>query len=119
LVSPLGVVPFDMRPQVACLDVTGFTTLHPTHERTVVVMNHRVFHKVVLLWKSGPTVRDIALEWPLARVDSYVVHQVVFLRKSGPTVGGIALERSFTGMNPLVLSGIVRPHLLAALLEPA
>jgi hypothetical protein len=83
------VVPLDVLFQIVGLDVAGFTSLRGAHERTVVVVNHRVFHKVVLLRKSGPTIRDIALERPLAR------------------------------MNPFVLSGIARRHFFAALPEPA
>jgi hypothetical protein len=49
LVCSLSVVPFDMRLQIAGLYVAGLTVLRSTHERTVVVMNHRVFRKVVLL----------------------------------------------------------------------
>jgi hypothetical protein len=98
LVSSLSVVPFDVLLQIAGLDVAGFTVLRSTHERTVVVVNHRVFLKVVLLRKSGPTVRDIALERPLTGMGSHVNQQVVRLRKSGPTVRDIALERPLTGM---------------------
>jgi hypothetical protein len=48
LVCSLSVVPFEVLLQVVGLDVAGLTSLHPAHERTVVVVNHRVSRKVVL-----------------------------------------------------------------------
>jgi hypothetical protein len=119
LVSSFGVVPLEVGLQSTGRDIAGLTFLHGTHERTVVVVNHRVFRKVVLLRKRGPTIQDIAFVRSLSGVGSGVVHQVALLRKSGPTVGGIALERPLARMNPFVHVDIFRRHFLAALPEPA
>jgi hypothetical protein len=90
LVSSFSVVPFEVSLQSTGLDVAGLTVLGSTHERTVVVMNHRVVRPVLLLQKSGPAARDVALVRPLTR------------------------------MSPLVLGGVARTgRLLATLFNPA
>jgi hypothetical protein len=75
-------------------------------ERTLAGVDLHVIHQVVLLRKSGPTTRNIALEWPLTGVGSHVNHQVLMLLKSAPTVRDVAFVRTFTRMSPLMLSGM-------------
>jgi hypothetical protein len=120
LVSLLCVVALEVRLQVAGRDVAGLALLSGAYERTVVVVNHRVFVEVMLLRKSGPTFGDLALERPLTGVDSSVVRQMVLLRKSGTTARDVTHVWPLARMSPLMLDGVARTGgLPATFVNPA
>jgi hypothetical protein len=70
--APFGMVSFEMHLQTVCRDIAGFTAFRCADVRTFVVVGHRVVSQIGPIIERLTTPRDIAMERPLAGVDSLV-----------------------------------------------
>jgi hypothetical protein len=68
------VVPFEVLFQFGAFDETGLTTFRGTDVRADVLVPPPVVLQVPPFFVIGPTVRDLALEWPFARMNSFVLY---------------------------------------------